>query len=675
MNLKLSTKLIGSFVIVAGVTLAVGIVGWNGSASLRGYIEEVGEVRFPSVRGLLMMEKGFEEFKVAQRTMLNPNLSKEEKQRQYENIEAARKFYRNGIKIYESLPQTDEEARLWSEFLRVLDEWAEKNNSFITASQKLDDVDIANPDRLLSSIQRFIGDHHKLESQIGALILDKRQFSGGEDHTACNYGKWLASFSTTNPAINRALQDSRKAHQDFHESVRIIKSRVSAGNSSGATQAFREMQQHAKQVFKSFDELREQVELAVKLYDDMNKQAMIECRKKQEEALALSNKIVDLNVDIAHNEVEKAVNNARSVVALVIISIIIGVALALGFGIFLSSSISKALNRVISGLSSGSEQVSSAANQVSASSQQMAEGANEQASSLEEVSSSLEESSSMVKQNADNAGQANSLMEDTKKRVEDGSASIGKVNSAIQEIKKSSDQTAKIVKTIDEIAFQTNLLALNAAVEAARAGDAGKGFAVVAEEVRNLAQRSAEAAKNTAALIEESQENADKGVVVSSEAAEAVRGISESAMKVAGLIGEISAASKEQAQGIDEINSAVAQMDQVTQSNASNAEESASASEELSAQAKELKEMVDQLVAIVGGKSSDSGFKTVHSQNKHSYTNGSGVMARNSHDQSSNNRSLDSRLSSNGNISGNSDQKVISPKQVIPFDDDELSQF
>ena len=175
---------------------------------------------------------------------------------------------------------------------------------------------------------------------------------------------------------------------------------------------------------------------------------------------------------------------------------------------------------------------------------------------------------------------------------------------AIDQIKSSSDQTAKILKTIDEIAFQTNLLALNAAVEAARAGDAGKGFAVVAEEVRNLAMRSAEAAKNTATLIEESQKNADNGVTVSAEVAEILSQIVIGSQKVTQLSAEVSAGSNEQAQGIEQVNVAVAQMDKVTQSNAANAEESASASEELSAQARELNDMVNTLVQIVGGSGS-----------------------------------------------------------------------
>jgi methyl-accepting chemotaxis protein len=183
-------------------------------------------------------------------------------------------------------------------------------------------------------------------------------------------------------------------------------------------------------------------------------------------------------------------------------------------------------------------------------------------------------------------------------------------------IKKSSDQTAKIVKTIDEIAFQTNLLALNAAVEAARAGEAGKGFAVVAEEVRNLAQRSAEAAKNTAALIEESQKNAANGVSVSQEVAEILKKINDVAGKVALLNREVTAASDEQTKGIEQINKAVAEMDKVTQTNAANAEESASASEEMTAQAKELQDMVNQLVSLVEGGASTTGLHTANRETR-----------------------------------------------------------
>jgi methyl-accepting chemotaxis protein len=264
------------------------------------------------------------------------------------------------------------------------------------------------------------------------------------------------------------------------------------------------------------------------------------------------------------------------------------------------------INRIVNQLTEGSEQVASASRQVSSASQSLAEGATEQAAGLEETSSSLEEMSSMTKQNADNAQQANALASEARKAADNGTQSMVKMNEAIQEIQKSSDETAKIIKVIDEIAFQTNLLALNAAVEAARAGEAGKGFAVVAEEVRNLAMRSAEAAKNTANMIEESVKNAKNGVDIANEVGKVLEEIVQSVGKTTDLVSEIAAASTEQSQGIDQVNTAVAQMDKVTQQNAANAEESASASEELSTQAESMNEVVNELASLVGGRSNNN---------------------------------------------------------------------
>lgn len=281
----------------------------------------------------------------------------------------------------------------------------------------------------------------------------------------------------------------------------------------------------------------------------------------------------------------------------------VGIAILLGalIATFITRGVGSALTGVASMLQSGAEQTASASLQVSSASQSLAGGASEQASSLEETSASLEELSSMTRQNADTAQQAHKLAVASATTASGGKAAMERMSVAISSIKNSSDQTAKILKTIDEIAFQTNLLALNAAVEAARAGDAGKGFAVVAEEVRNLAQRSAEAARSTATLIEESQKNADHGVSVSVEVAQTLGAMGESAGKLQQLVNEVAEASGEQAKGIEQINTAVSQMDKITQSNAASAEESASASEELSAQASEMEVAVSHLLKLVDG--------------------------------------------------------------------------
>ncbi|QDU69868.1 methyl-accepting chemotaxis protein [Engelhardtia mirabilis] len=238
-------------------------------------------------------------------------------------------------------------------------------------------------------------------------------------------------------------------------------------------------------------------------------------------------------------------------------------------------------------------QVSTASGQIAASSTQLANGASTQASSIEEISASLEQMSSMTTQNADNARQAQALADSAKESANQGESEMAKMRQAIDAIKASSDETAKIVKTIDEISFQTNMLALNAAVEAARAGDAGKGFAVVAEEVRSLAQRSAQAAKSTAELIEGSSRNVDNGVAITQGVQTILTEINEGSSKVTDLITEIAAASKEQAEGIGQVNTAVDEMNRITQ-------ETAASSEESSASAEHLDGQVAQLLSQIG---------------------------------------------------------------------------
>ena len=292
---------------------------------------------------------------------------------------------------------------------------------------------------------------------------------------------------------------------------------------------------------------------------------------------------------------------------LFVILVIVMAIFSLVAGVLFTARLVKPINRIVAGLSEGSDQVASASSQVSESSQRLAEGASEQAASLEETSSSLEEMSSMTKQNADNANQAKAMMNEAKLVVEKANAQMSQLTEAIGQITRSSEETGKIIKTIDEIAFQTNLLALNAAVEAARAGEAGAGFAVVADEVRNLALRAAEAARNTSELIEKTIKAVKTGNEMTVSTQDAFQANAELSGKISQLVDEIASASDEQAHGIAQVSTAVAEMDKVTQQTAANAEESASAAEEMNAQAQQMRMFVEELAAVVGVEVEESG--------------------------------------------------------------------
>jgi methyl-accepting chemotaxis protein len=329
-------------------------------------------------------------------------------------------------------------------------------------------------------------------------------------------------------------------------------------------------------------------------------------REEREMRVAFRQVVEEVKAQALHEVAlsKQAAETAEDLVlSLGIISLLVGSI----FTILLTRSLMRVLSGVTDELRAGTLNTSAAAGQVSAASQTLASGASEQAASLEETSASLEEISSMTKRNAENASQAKDLASQTRAAADAGAGDMKALAAAMDAIKASSGEIAKIVKTIDEIAFQTNILALNAAVEAARAGEAGAGFAVVAEEVRSLAQRSAQAAKETAAKIEESVTRSERGVNISAKVGQSLEQILDRARKVDALVAQIATASDEQSQGVGQVNTAVTQMDKVTQSNASSAEESAAAAEELSAQSVELDRLVGELCVLIGSSNRDSG--------------------------------------------------------------------
>jgi methyl-accepting chemotaxis protein len=259
------------------------------------------------------------------------------------------------------------------------------------------------------------------------------------------------------------------------------------------------------------------------------------------------------------------------------------------------------LQKAAAGLRQTAEQVASAAVEISSSSQTMAQGVSQQAASITETSASSEEITTMTRRTADHSHEATELMDQTNRVVADANRTLEMMQASMRDINNSSDKIGEIIKVIDGIAFQTNILALNAAVEAARAGDAGMGFAVVSDEVRNLAQRSAQAAKDTAGLIEESITKSSEGRTKLDQLASAIRDITLKADRVKTLINDVHVGSEEQARGVEQIARAMTQMEQVTQSSAASAEQAASAGEAMSAQAMNMRHVVEELETMVGG--------------------------------------------------------------------------
>ena len=432
------------------------------------------------------------------------------------------------------------------------------------------------------------------------------------DPAKCIFGQWLhgkkvAELKGKHPDFAQAVEAAEDPHARLHRSAAQILAKVRAGDREGAAKVYQEVTQaRAEDTLKAIDHIVawhdgqiKGVRQAGQIFSqktmpalENTRQLLTQIRSKARESIM---------TDQAMLGAAQATRLQVSGVSL--LAIVVGILLSF----FIIRGVTKILKNIAVEMGEGAEQVAAASIQVSGASQALAQGSSEQAASLEETAASLEEMSSMTNRNAENAQQADNLMKESAKVVQQAVNSMQQLRQAMEKINQASDQTAKIIKTIDEIAFQTNLLALNAAVEAARAGEAGAGFAVVADEVRSLAMRAAEAAKNTQSLIETNLADIRSGSQLVATTDQAFTQVSESAAKVADLVAEIAAASVEQAQGIDQVNQATGEMDKVTQQVAANAEESAASAEEMSGQATQLKRMVDYLRYLSGGNGAQEG--------------------------------------------------------------------
>ncbi len=500
------------------------------------------------------------------------------------------------------------------------------------------------------TLRARLDDHRRWAAAVSrACIAEDADLKVQTDPTKCAFGEFLASEQCQHwcaefPELKAALDACGEPHRHLHESAVKIKQALAAGKPAEARQvyatetvaALEKVAEHFEAAIAAEAERVAAQKQAAEIYETQTLPALAQTRAAlgacQEYAIGAlhgmqqANQVFSTKTKPALAKVQEILGNIRETVRTEVITrnaatvatgertkvvTLFTGAVAMVAGVLLAwliaRSIVRALQRVIAQLNDGADQVSDAAGQLSSASQQLAEGASEQASSLEETSSALEQMAAMTRTNAENSQKADGLTRQARDAADQGSTVVAELNQAMQGISDASQQISKILKVIEEIAFQTNLLALNAAVEAARAGEHGKGFAVVAEEVRNLAQRAGGAAKEISDLIANSTQRSQEGVKIAENVGTSLGGILTNVKNVSDLVNGIAKGSQEQAQGVEQINIAVSQMDKVTQQNAAGAEEAASASEELAAQAQTLKAMVTELLALVQGDHGDRG--------------------------------------------------------------------
>ena len=600
----LGRRLLLSFLVVAAITLALGVVGYQAVRADQQAIHEIGSVHLTGVDTLHGLREAAAGIKVAQRTLLVPALDAKTRERQYENVQRIREEYQSDWKTYEALPKSPEEAALWARLMSAWTAWRGENDKYFELCHAADKTGIANPAKLVGDLARFRGDHYRLRTAVLEMLHSGKVIEGGDDAAQCGFGKWQAAYRTEREELQKSLDATAPAHQRVHAACAQIKALVRDGKLDEASAAyFAEMAPAADEFLKNFDGIVQQGNDALALVDAAQQQSLGKCRDTELAVNELVDQIVVSGRNAATQTVAATQRRSAVVNTAVLATTISAVVAAMGLGLWMTRSLSRLLIRISTQLHDGAREVNAAAAQVAAAAQQLAEGASEQASSLEESSSALEQMAAMTRTNAGNAKEASGLAEQTRSAAGQGDQTAQRLSAAMTAINESSQKISKVIKAIEEIAFQTNLLALNAAVEAARAGEHGKGFAVVAEEVRNLAQRAAQATRETTTLIEDSVSRAREGSGVATEVGQALTAIFGNAAKTTELIDGISRSSQEQAQGVDQINTAVSQMDRVTQQNAAGAEESASAAEELSAQAQTIQGMVAELVLLVQGHS------------------------------------------------------------------------
>ena len=639
--MSLSLKIILAFLIMAMLAIGASVSGWRSATEMNDALEEVNEFFMPLGQSILNLQYRLEQVRGQERTLVFPGLSLSERRNQLDLHSQAdqralaaiggidQMFEDNRGKGF-TAPRTED---AWRNVREKLLGWKKADSELMAIFEEWGKTRVFAPDNLLADLQGFRGDHYALASRLGTMLAEGK-VSGSpvsDSDSACAFGQWRTRFdeslglhqksrdpdkpiilSDGTPGIeyvkNQAIAHEMEAmipdHAAFHRDAHDMYALLAAGDLTGASRKYSAMVVEAGKVIGRFETLASEARTArAKVRESQNK-IMGEMRELQETALSMLASVVEICSSESDAKTAAAVMAGSSAIGIAKVLLAAAVVLGLGLAVFLVFTIQHGLIRplmdIIDGLGKQMVNMVDSSSALAQESNVLSDGANAQAANLEETSSALEQMSSMTRKNAENAARTSQTTAQTLKFIKEGATAVNNMSQAMGEINTSAVEIGRIIKAIEEIAFQTNLLALNAAVEAARAGEAGMGFAVVADEVRNLAQRAAQAASDTSQLIEDTVARIRNGSEIAATLDANFKEINAGAKDVGTLIAEISTANNEQAQGMDQVNTSVSHIDQVTQKSAVSAEELAQTSNQISDEAEGISGLVDRLAMILG---------------------------------------------------------------------------
>lgn len=643
-NVKVGQKLIGAFLSVATIAAIVGAVGLLQVGTLSGALDEVSSDFLPSVQALLTMSEAQSAIDGSENALLSTVAGDHERQAAYARFDAKFAQMAAAESVYTALSASPEEQVLWADASPKLAAWQKSHETFVALAKAWEnDRSEKNYDAMSAySLQTISASFAAAEAALNKVIdYNKNAAVAAQASSAQSartakvvllfaiaFGVVLAivlgvfmARSVTTPLREVSERAEQLQRVDISEMetglTAMARGDLSVSAQSSVKPLSFDRADELGDVARTVDGMIAKTHAALVAYAAMQQtlRALIAETDKLTDAAregALDTRGDERQFHGAYQSLVQGINNTLDQLlhpvneATVVLQRVADRDLTARITTEFKGDhgkIKRALNTAADNLQDAMSEINGAADQVAAASTQISSGAqtlaqssSEQASTIEEIASSLHEITTMAKSGAASAKEAEALAEAASHGTSVGGAKMNELAAAMELLKSSSDRTAKIVKTIDEIAFQTNLLALNAAVEAARAGDAGKGFAVVADEVRALSIRAAEAAKQTAELIEESVGHTSRGVAMTGDVQATFVDIAARAGRVREVMAEMSAGSDQQMQGIEQVNSAIEQMNAMTQGAAANAEESASAAEELSSQALQVRGLVAQFV-------------------------------------------------------------------------------